>query len=193
MITGTASTDRYDDEAVVPGSGASTDRPAAAFGRVVTPLSPTAMSFQVEARDAHAWFARSAPSRQVARLRTPSAVPALREAEGLLAIRARPIARRATRIPADAVVPVRSGRPASTVLLLTGPTQATANDNASAKTTAPSFRRAVYRQIFFLLVLAATLAGTFYIGRVNGFQKIIEVPEPAGRHSSIALAGRRVP
>lgn len=53
-----------------------------------------------------------------------------------------------------------------------------ANDNVSA-----GKERSVWRDLFFLVILAATVAGAFWSGRIQGYQKVIVVPEPSNiRH-----------
>lgn len=55
-----------------------------------------------------------------------------------------------------------------------------ANDNA-----APQRKGGVWRDLFFLAVLAATVAGAFWSGRVHGLQKVIVVPGPSSFHSVV--------
>ncbi len=56
-----------------------------------------------------------------------------------------------------------------------------ANDN-----NAPTGdRRSVWRDLFFLMVLAATVAGAFWSGRVHGIQKVIVVPGPSTSSSVV--------
>lgn len=53
-----------------------------------------------------------------------------------------------------------------------------ANDNVST-----GRGRSMWRDLFFLAVLAATVAGAFWSGRIQGYQKVIVVPEPSNsRH-----------
>ena len=54
-----------------------------------------------------------------------------------------------------------------------------ANDNVSAE------QRSVWRDLFFLAILAATVAGAFWSGRVHGLQKVIVVPGPSSFHSVV--------
>jgi hypothetical protein len=55
-----------------------------------------------------------------------------------------------------------------------------ANDNVAAGES-----RSVWRDLFFLMVLAATVAGAFWSGRVHGLQKVIVVPAPSSFYSVI--------
>lgn len=55
-----------------------------------------------------------------------------------------------------------------------------ANDNVAA-----GERRSVWRDLFFLMILAATVAGAFWSGRVHGLQKVIVVPAPSSFDSVI--------
>ena len=94
--------------------------------------------------------------------------------EGALGLLASP-----RRVPADAFVSVGPARPR-----LTGPKLiwsklrpvATANDNTPG-------RRSVWRDVFFLALLFATVAGAFWSGRVQGTQRVIVVPAPSSFHS----------
>jgi hypothetical protein len=43
----------------------------------------------------------------------------------------------------------------------------------------------VWRDLFFLMILAATVAGAFWSGRVHGLQKVIVVPAPSSFDSVI--------
>ena len=54
-----------------------------------------------------------------------------------------------------------------------------ANDNMSAE------QRSVWRDLFFLAILAATVAGAFWSGRVHGLQKVIVVPGPSSFYSVV--------
>lgn len=55
-----------------------------------------------------------------------------------------------------------------------------ANDNVAG---APA--RSVWRDLFFLAILAATVLGAFYSGRVHGIQKVIVVPGPSSFYSVV--------
>ena len=55
-----------------------------------------------------------------------------------------------------------------------------ANDNVAG-----AGPRSMWRDLFFLAVLAATLIGAFWSGRVHGVQKVIVVPEPSSLHSVV--------
>jgi hypothetical protein len=56
-----------------------------------------------------------------------------------------------------------------------------ANDN-DAK---PGDTRSVVRDLIFLMILAATVAGAFWSGRMHGYQKVIVVPGPSSFHSQV--------
>ena len=60
------------------------------------------------------------------------------------------------------------------------PVVRSANDN-----TAGAEHRSVWRDLVFLLVLAATVAGAFWSGRVNGIQRVIVVPEAVTPNSVV--------
>lgn len=60
---------------------------------------------------------------------------------------------------------------------------ASANDNVAAFGAASG--KSIWRELFFLAVLVATLAGAFWTGRVHGFQKIIVVPGPSSFYSVV--------
>lgn len=141
-------------------------------------------SFSVDARIGHAWFAR--PAKAPPPRRGAEMLPALRRAELVLAGQGRAIARRATRIPAEAIVGLgarlsAAPRPEPSPALAAGPAGGdSANDNV-----ARSAGRTVLREVFFLLVFGATLAGTYYLGRLHGMQNIIVVPEPGSRADKI--------
>lgn len=60
------------------------------------------------------------------------------------------------------------------------PVPSTANDNARARTTRI---RSVWRDLFFLALLAMTIAGAFWSGKLNATQRVIVVPGPSSdRH-----------
>ncbi|HMO28495.1 hypothetical protein [Enterovirga sp.] len=113
-------------------------------------------------------------------------LPALRRAELVLAGQGRAIARRATRIPAEAVVGLGaalsapSAREPTPVLAAGAAGRDIANDNLAA-----SGGRTLLREVLFLLVFGATLAGTYYLGRLHGTQNVIVVPEPASRADKV--------
>jgi hypothetical protein len=58
-----------------------------------------------------------------------------------------------------------------------------ANDNFVAPAALAG--RSRWRDLFFLAVLAATVAGAFFSGRVHGFQRVIVVPSPSSFHSVV--------
>lgn len=56
----------------------------------------------------------------------------------------------------------------------------TANDNARAGSTRA---RSVWRDLFFLAILAMTIVGAFWSGKLNATQRVIVVPGPSSdRH-----------
>ncbi|MDB5512650.1 MAG: hypothetical protein JWR08_2133 [Enterovirga sp.] len=55
-----------------------------------------------------------------------------------------------------------------------------ANDNVAS-----SENRSVWRDLFFLAILAATVVGAFWSGRVHGLQKVIVVPESSSVRSVV--------
>lgn len=56
----------------------------------------------------------------------------------------------------------------------------TANDNTRAATTRA---RSVWRDLFFLAILAMTIVGAFWSGKLNATQRVIVVPGPSSdRH-----------
>lgn len=113
-----------------------------------------------------------------------STLPALRRAELALARQERSVGSRAVRVPLDAFVPIAMPRllpPPRETLMLAAPAEPAvsgANDN---RTPAPSSTgRALLHELLFLLLLAVTLALTFYVGRLNAAQNVIVVPGPSG-------------
>jgi hypothetical protein len=59
-----------------------------------------------------------------------------------------------------------------------------ANDNASAPVVGGSVRSA-WRDALLLVLLAATVAGAFYSGRLHAYQKVIVVPPPASASNAV--------
>lgn len=57
----------------------------------------------------------------------------------------------------------------------------TANDNFFA----PNARKSLWRELFFLTLLAVTLAGVFWTGRMHAYQKVIVVPGPSSYRSVV--------
>lgn len=142
-------------------------------------------SFSVDARIGHAWFARPEKAPLPVK-RGAEMLPALRRAELVLAGQGRAIARRATRIPAEAIVGLgarlsAAPRPEPSSALAAG----TAGGDSANDNVARSVGRTLLREVFFLLVFGATLAGTYYLGRLHGMQNIIVVPEPGSRADKI--------
>lgn len=105
-------------------------------------------------------------------------LPALTRAEMLLA--ARPVSglpKRRLRIPDCALISVTAG-PAPSPLLLAAP-EASANDNGTASAPAAGRSRVSRRDLVFLAMLMVSLAGAYWQGRMQGYQKIISVPGPS--------------
>ncbi len=143
---------------------------------------------RLHAARGHAWFARPERSDTYAVGRPISSLPALRDAERTLSGQNRAIAKRPLRIPADAFVPVRSHlpRPTGPQLLLASPrAPGSANDNGGPA-SATGWMTVRLREGFFLALLAALLAATFYIGRQNALQNVIVIPEPWSSHSRLS-------
>ncbi len=87
------------------------------------------------------------------------------------------------RVPASALVSIapRAAAPVPRSWARRGFLSRSANDN-----NAPTGdRRSVWRDLFFLMVLAATVAGAFWSGRVHGIQKVIVVPGPSTSSSVV--------
>ncbi len=99
-----------------------------------------------------------------------------RRSEGALGLLASP-----GRVPPDAFVSVGSARPGSTGPKLgwsrLRPAKG-ANDNVPEP-------RSPWRDVFFLALLFATVAGAFWSGRVQGLQRVIVVPAPSSFHSVV--------
>lgn len=116
-----------------------------------------------------------------------SLLPAFREAELILARQGRHVGSRPVRVPQDAFVPIQPRllpAPSAPRLMLDPPKPVpSANDNASPEPAQTG--RPLLREVLFLLMLAATLAGTFWIGRLNAAQNIIVVPGPSSARSVI--------
>lgn len=109
--------------------------------------------------------------------------PAMRQAELLLAGQNRQVGSRPVRVPGDAFVPIGTRllpSPSASRLMLAAPG---ANDNAVP--ARPGSARPLLREALFLLILAATLAGTYWIGRLNAAQNVIVVPGPSSSRSVV--------
>lgn len=133
-------------------------------------------SFNIDARIGHAWFARSGRPKLPVK-RGPDMLPALRRAELVLADQGRAIARRARRIPADAIVAMGAPlSPAGPPVGVAGgtPDRGIANDNAVLFSPRA---RTLLREVLFLLIFGATLAGTYYLGRLHAYHNVIVVPD----------------
>ncbi|WP_375458233.1 hypothetical protein [uncultured Enterovirga sp.] len=92
---------------------------------------------------------------------------------------------RQVRVPLDAFVPIAPRMlppPSRAQLMLEGPAEG-ANDNASPLPVPAT--RSLLREIIFLLIFAATLAGTYYIGRLTSAVTVISVPGPTSDHSRV--------
>lgn len=112
----------------------------------------------------------------------------LRRAElQLTAKAAPPFAKRALRVPSDAFVPVgipALPSPPAPLLLPSGESLSTANDNAAPTTNRERVGRTA-REALFLVILFVTIAAAFYGGRQNGFRNVIVVPGPIGFNSEV--------
>lgn len=132
-------------------------------------------SFRIDARIGHAWFARPQTTSLPAE-RAPETLPVLRRAELVLASQGRAIARRATRVPAEAIVALGaalSSEPKKAAFA--GPAVPRgANDNQAYLS---GRARMLLREVLFLVIFGATLAGTYYLGRLHAFHNVIVVPE----------------
>ena len=142
--------------------------------------------FRIDARIGHAWFARS-DRPEASGERSSDLLPALRRAELALAQQGRAIARRAIRVPAEAIVAVGaalSSPPRATVETVAAApdrTRAVANDNVLLGARS----RTVLREVLFLLIFGATLAGTYYLGRMHAFYNVIVVPDASVRTNRV--------
>lgn len=85
----------------------------------------------------------------------------------------------ANRVPSTAFVSIGQGA-RSLVPRISRATAVVANDNRAGAST-----RSVWRDLFFLAILAATVIGAFWSGRLHGFQKVIVVPGPSSFHSTV--------
>jgi hypothetical protein len=86
------------------------------------------------------------------------------------------------RVPASAIVPIaRLGSVPARHRGRMSLVSRSANDNEAAAGGA----RSVWRDLFFLMVLAATVVGAFWSGRVHGVQKVIVVPGPSSFYSVV--------
>jgi hypothetical protein len=87
-----------------------------------------------------------------------------------------PIARRLKRVPDSAFVTIGRAERASSL-------PASANDNAAR----PSSKRIRFalRDAVMLAILAATVAGAFYSGRLHAAQTVIVVPGPSSARNAI--------
>lgn len=130
--------------------------------------------FRLDGRLGHAWFAR--PAEAPPRAEAKQTLPALRRAELILSGKGRAVARRATRIPADAIVGIGSK---ASPLRRAEDRKAKANvANDNQRRLSPKVRTFL-REMLFLLLFGATLAGTYYVGRLHAFQNVIVVPDTA--------------
>jgi hypothetical protein len=87
------------------------------------------------------------------------------------------------RVPASAIVSIaRFGfAPAPCHRARMSFLSGSANDND----VAARHGRSVWRDMFFLMILAATVVGAFWSGRVHGVQKVIVVPGPSSFYSVV--------
>ena len=84
------------------------------------------------------------------------------------------------RIPAEAFVSIGSPAPRPKRNSPRAKPSRSANDNHAA-----GEQRSVWRDLFFLAILAAALVGAFWSGRVQGYQKVIVVPGPSSFYSVV--------
>ncbi|MBV9078737.1 MAG: hypothetical protein JO048_14815 [Methylobacteriaceae bacterium] len=86
---------------------------------------------------------------------------------------------RLTVVPADAIVVLRPAPSrGGLVPRVLARREAGANDNAP-------LRRSLWRELFFLTLLAVTLYAFYYSGQMHAFQRVIVVPEPSQPRSVI--------
>ena len=87
------------------------------------------------------------------------------------------------RVPASAFVSIggRGRAPVPRYRARSRSPNRSANDNVAA----PGHRRSVWRDLFFLAVLFATVVGAFWSGRMHGYQKVIVVPGPSSFYSQV--------
>lgn len=139
--------------------------------------------FQIDARIGHAWFARPDAAKVSVEPRQET-LPALRQAELALSHQGRAVARRPRRVPSDAIVSLgatlasarrESGEPSAGM-------GSVANDNVPYLS---SRTRTLLREITFLAIFVATLAGTYYLGRTHSFHNVIVVPDAGQRANRI--------
>jgi hypothetical protein len=83
----------------------------------------------------------------------------------------------APQVPLDRIVVIGKGLPPGHSFGRRRVVPAIANDNKAAARKG----RTVLREVFFMAVLAAALAGAFYNGQVHAMQKVIVIPEPMDR------------
>lgn len=140
--------------------------------------------FQIDARMGHAWFARPDEAK-VPVERSPETLPVLRRAELVLASQGRAIARRARRVPAEAIVSLGASlasarrdtaEPAASAMA------SVANDNVAYLDPRT---RTLLREAAFLLMFGVTLAGTYYLGRQHAVSNVIVVPDASTRANKV--------
>lgn len=93
--------------------------------------------------------------------------------------------KRRRRVPADAFVSVSAQLlppPAERLRLASPRPQPSANDNEAPAGVTP---RRWLRELLFLAILAVTLVGAFYSGRIHAFHKVIVVPGPSSARSVV--------
>ena len=110
---------------------------------------------------------------------SPGLPPALRQAELALSGQDRAIARRPLRIPAGDTVACGSDRSRTASLRSGGPTEA--NDNAASSQPKFGRIRTMAREVLFMALFAATLAGVYHLGRLHSVQNVIILPDPDRR------------
>ena len=86
------------------------------------------------------------------------------------------------RVPASAFVSIGYRRRAPVPGY---PANRTLSRSANDNHTPVGDRRSIWRDLFFLVVLGATVAGAFWSGRLHGYQKVIVVPGPSSFYSVV--------
>lgn len=87
------------------------------------------------------------------------------------------------RVPAQVFVSIGAGAtaPVPRYRVRNGLAARSANDNHVGS----GEKRSMWRDLFFLVVLAATVVGAFWSGRMQGYQKVIVVPGPSSFYSQV--------
>lgn len=86
------------------------------------------------------------------------------------------------RVPGHAFVSIgRRGNAPVPRFRARGVAARSANDNHALT----GDKRSMWRDLFFLMVLAATVVGAFWSGRMQGYQKVIVVPGPSSFYNQV--------